>query len=107
MEDGRSSSLTAVERLYALRSREDAWSRFAWTAVEKIPMHRGHTWDLYANVLAQSEGERTLHLMQIPSAIRGIDGWGWVIPDVGCDIADIGMDPAQDLLIVVERFRDG
>ena len=67
---------------------------------------QGGVWELYGNVLAQAQGERTLHFKQIPSAIRGIQGTEWTIPDVGCKMRDFGMDPAQDLLVVIEHFWD-
>ena len=69
-------------------------------------MRMGDVWELYGNVLAQSEGKRTVHFKQIPSAIRGIEGKEWTIPDVGCNITEIGTDPAQDLLLVIEHFED-
>ncbi|KAI1790837.1 hypothetical protein LXA43DRAFT_1095058 [Ganoderma leucocontextum] len=106
MKDGPPSALTTAERLSILRTHQDAWNKFAWTAKEDVRMHKGDVWELHGNVLAQSEGNRTLHFKQIPSAIRRIEGTEWVIPDVGCDFTEIGMDPAQDLLIVIEEFWD-
>ncbi len=106
MEDGVSSTFTTAERLSTLRIHQSAWSKFAWTAKEDVQMRIDEVWELSGNVLAQSEGERTLHLKQIPSAIRGIEGTEWIITDVGCNITEIGMDPAQDLLLIIEHFED-
>ena len=106
MQDGPPSTLTIADRLSILQARQYAWSKFAWTGKENIPMCQGHTWELYGNILAQSEGERTLHFKRIPSVIRGIEGTEWTIPDVGCEFTDIGMEPSQDLLVVTEHFRD-
>ena len=106
MEDGATSSSTTAERLSILRNRQNAWSNFTWSAKENVPMRTGDVWELYGNFLAQSDGERTIHVKQIPSAIRGIEGTEWAIPDVGCNITEIGIDPAQDLLLVVEHFED-
>ncbi|EJF56105.1 hypothetical protein DICSQDRAFT_94010 [Dichomitus squalens LYAD-421 SS1] len=106
MQDGPPSALTPAERLSILRRRQDAWTKLAWTAKEEVPMRRGGVWELYGNVLAQAEGERTLHFKQLPSAIRGIKGKEWTIQDVGCKIRDFGMDSAQDLLIVLEHCSE-
>ena len=106
MTDGRPSTLTPAERLSILRVRQDAWDGLVWTAEEDVTMHQGGVWELYGNVLAQAQGERTLHFKQIPSAIRGIQGIEWTIPDVGCKMRDFGMDPAQDLLVVIQHFWD-
>ena len=105
MQDGPSSALAPIQRLDVLRTLQKAWSSFAWTAKENVHVHQGPAWHLCGNVLAQSEGDRTLHFKQVPSATRGIQETEWTIPDVGCDIADIGIDPAQDLLVVIEHFQ--
>ncbi|KAM5538766.1 hypothetical protein V8D89_007488 [Ganoderma adspersum] len=106
MQDGPPSTRTTADRLSILQARHDAWSKFAWTAKENVPMYQGYApeWELYGNVLAQWKGGRTLHFKQILSVIRGIEGIEWVIPDVGCQITGIGMDPSQDLLVVIEHF---
>lgn len=65
-------------------------------------MSRGQVWELYGNVLAQARGPRSLAFVQLPSEIRGIVEKEWVIPDVGFKIRDFGMDPAQDLLVLIE-----
>lgn len=106
MQDGATKSFTTAERLNILRNRQTAWSKFSWTAKENVPMLTGDVWELYGNVLAQSEGRRTLHFKHLPSAIRGIAGNKWTISDVGCNIAEIGIDPTQDLLLVIEHFED-
>ncbi|KAM5545949.1 hypothetical protein V8D89_000075 [Ganoderma adspersum] len=106
MTDGPPSTLTPAERLSILRARQDAWDNLVWTTRHDVTMHQGGVWELYGNVLAQAQGERTLHFTQIPSTIRGIKGTEWTVPDVGCKIRDFGMDPAQDLLVVIEHFWD-
>ena len=106
MEDGVASPLTTTERLSALRLRQNAWITFTWTAKENVPAYVGDVWDLRGNVLAQSEGQRTLHLRKIPSSIRGIESHGWTLFDVGCNITDIAVDPVQDLLLVIEEFEN-
>ncbi|KAI0672339.1 hypothetical protein C8Q78DRAFT_1026481 [Trametes maxima] len=107
MEDGPTSTLTAAERLQILRTRQAAWDKLENTSSEEVPMLRGGVWELYGGVLAQGEGSRTLVLKQLPSAIRGIEGREWRIEDLGVKMRDFGMDPAQDLLVVLENRAEG
>lgn len=104
MEDGPPSTLTTADRLSILRTHRDAWSKFAWTAKVVVPMYQNNVWRPHDSVLAQSEGNGMLHMKRMPSRIRGIEGIEWVIPELGREIIDIGIDSAQDLLIIVERF---
>ncbi|KAI0649960.1 hypothetical protein C8Q79DRAFT_941783 [Trametes meyenii] len=103
MEDGPPSTLTAAERLQILRTRQAAWDKLAKTSREEVPMLEGGVWELHGGVLAQGEGSRTLVLKQLPSAIRGIESREWRIEDLGVNMRDFGMDPAQDLLVVIEN----
>ncbi|OJT10824.1 hypothetical protein TRAPUB_12693 [Trametes pubescens] len=103
MEDGPPSTLTSAERLRVLKAHQEAWDKLAWTSREEVPMHQGGVWELYGGVLAQGDGSRTLAFKQLPSAIRGIEEREWRIEDVGVNIRDFGMDPAQDLLVVIEN----
>nr|VWO96278.1 STE12 [Ganoderma boninense] len=105
MQDGPPSTITTADRLSMLRVHQSAWNEFLWSAKENAPVHTGNIWELCGNVLAQSEGNRTLYFQQIPSATRGIEGTEWTIPDVGYNIMDVSIDPAQDLLIVIEQFE--
>lgn len=103
MEDGPPSTLTSAERLRVLKAHQEAWDKLAWTSREEVPMHQGGVWELYGGVLAQGDGSRTLAFKQLPSAIRGIEEREWRIEDVGVNIRDFGMDPAQDLLVIIEN----
>ena len=107
MQDGPSSTLPTADRLAILRERQAAWDTLTWRERHEQPMGAGSVWELYGGVLAQSEGKRTLTLRQLPSVIRGIPDKQWEIADVGFDIRDFGMDPAQDLLVGVEHKRLG
>ncbi|KAI0821790.1 hypothetical protein BC628DRAFT_800527 [Trametes gibbosa] len=106
MEDGPSSALTVADRLRMLKARQEAWHKLEWTSRSEMPMAQGGVWELYGGVLAQGEGARTLVFRQLPSNIRGIEEREWRIEDVGVDIRDFGMDPAQDLLVIVENRED-
>ncbi|KAH9903456.1 hypothetical protein C8Q73DRAFT_742509 [Cubamyces lactineus] len=107
MEDGPYSTVTAAERLRMLKARQEAMDKLAWTSREEVPMLKGGVWELYGGVLAQGEGSRTLVFKQLPSSLRGIEGKEWRINDVGVHIRDFGMDPAQDLLIIIENRVEG
>ncbi|KAI0719847.1 hypothetical protein C8T65DRAFT_635381 [Cerioporus squamosus] len=106
MEDGPPSDLTPSARLALLRERQSAWGRLTWRSELSIPMQLG-PWELYGGVLAQKQGGRKLVFQQLPSAIRGIKAKEWELSDVGTDILDFSMDPAQDLLVVAESRELG
>ncbi|KAH9850916.1 hypothetical protein C2E23DRAFT_904719 [Lenzites betulinus] len=106
MEDGPPSTLTASERLRMLKTRQEAWDKLQWTGRGEMPMSQGGVWELYGGVLAQGESARTLAFKQLPSKIRGIEEREWRIEDVGVNIRDFGMDPAQDLLVIIENKED-
>lgn len=103
MEDGPTSDLAPLARLALLREKQSAWKTLTWKSESTYRMMIGEYWELYGGVLAQEEGGRKLVLQQLPSVIRGIEGRQWEIPDVGTDLVEITMDPAQDLLVLVEE----
>ena len=107
MEDGPPSALTPSDRLAILRERQEAWRTLQWRSKHEYPMLGGGMWELYGGVLAQASGNRTLVFNQLPSVIRGIEEKEWRIEDVGMTIRDFGMDPTQDLLIIMEHHREG
>ncbi|KAJ3528106.1 hypothetical protein NM688_g8037 [Phlebia brevispora] len=101
MEDGSSSALSTADRLRRLEEHQVAWRDLRWKSETVVPMLRGGVWELYGGVLAQSRGRETLVFRQIPSEIRGIEEKVWE-NEIGFRIRDFGMDPAQDLLVVIE-----
>ncbi|KAI0767461.1 hypothetical protein C8Q74DRAFT_1355564 [Fomes fomentarius] len=105
MEDGPPSALTPTERLTMLRERQEAWRALRWRSRKEYPMLKGGVWELYGGVIAQADGDRTLAFVQLPSDIRRIEEKQWKIEDAGVVIRDFGMDPAQNLLIVVEHHE--
>ena len=107
MEDGPPSALTPSDRLAILRERQNAWKTLTWKARTEYDMRRGGVWELYGGVLAQADGESKLVCAQLPSVIRRIEEKEWTIEDVGVKIRDFGMDPAQDLLIIIEHQTEG
>ncbi|KAM5538775.1 hypothetical protein V8D89_007497 [Ganoderma adspersum] len=106
MQDGPLSTVTTAERLSILRNRQKAWSKFEWRAKKDFKISTDEAWKLYGNVFARSEGKGKVDFLQVPSAIRGVKGVEWTIPDVGCNITEIAIDPTEDLLVVLEPFED-
>ncbi|KAI0717883.1 hypothetical protein C8T65DRAFT_104910 [Cerioporus squamosus] len=103
MKDGFHSTLTVSERLAALEEKTDAWRRLAWKFEEDIPATgNSKSGKFYGGVFAQAENHRSIHLWQLPSRIRGIERKKWTLDDVGVRISDFGIDPAQDLLVIVQ-----
>ncbi|RPD61698.1 hypothetical protein L226DRAFT_612298 [Lentinus tigrinus ALCF2SS1-7] len=108
MEDELHSTLTASERLAVLRKRQHAWKELAWLSQEDITAPEGSVlWELYGGVFARDENRRTLHFAQLPSQLRRIEGRKWALEDIGMRITDFGIDPAQDLLVIVEEVQQG
>jgi hypothetical protein len=102
MADGPPGQLSTSERLSLLRSYEASWRCLDWNAHDSHPVPDGSLWELYGNVWAHAKGIDTIELLQLPSRLRGIPMRQWT---VRLDFAprDFGMDPAQDLLVTVER----
>ncbi|KAI0752690.1 hypothetical protein C8Q80DRAFT_1217173 [Daedaleopsis nitida] len=98
MEDGPPSILTPSDRLSILRERQKAWRSLKWKSRQEYPMLGGNVWELYGGMLAQADREGLLTVTQLPSK-------QWKIPDMGIAVRDFSMDPAQDLLIIVENVR--
>jgi len=70
-------------------------------------MFHGGLWELYGNVLAQNTPDgHTLHLKQLPSQSRTIEEKNWTVDISQFRIRDFGIDPAQDLLIIVEQPQE-
>ena len=101
-EDGVHHSLFARRRL--LRRHQHNWDTLHWTHDQHITMFHGGLWELYGNVLAQITQDRcTLHFKQLASQSRGIEEKGWTVDVSQFRVRDFGIDPAQDLLIILER----
>jgi hypothetical protein len=94
---------SSASRLEALQKHQSSWDNLKWSRELRIPMERGGLWELYGGVLAQSTAEGTLTFTQLPSDLRSIEEKVWTLgPNFGVAIRDFGMDPSQDLLVLVE-----
>ncbi|KAI9445330.1 hypothetical protein H4582DRAFT_910180 [Lactarius indigo] len=104
MEDGPPGDLHAYERLELLRKYEASWKNLEWNEHTTIPLPVGPLWELYGNVWAHSRGSDAIEFIQIPSRLRGIPMRQWTLR-FDYDLRDFGMDPSQDLLVIIENFR--
>ena len=87
-----------------LEEYQRGWTNLQWTKGGKVP-NRGGCWELYGNVFAQEAlGNSEIQFKQIPSRSRGVPERDWTVDARGFQIQDFGMDPAQDLLVVVENL---
>ncbi|OJA16126.1 hypothetical protein AZE42_00062 [Rhizopogon vesiculosus] len=102
MMDGPPSSLTASDRLALLKERNAAWEALEWKASNDLSMQQGHLWELYGGVFAQSSPSNLLHFRQLPSEYRNIKEKSWHVA-LDVHVRDFTMDPAQDLLVLVEQ----
>jgi hypothetical protein len=62
----------------------------------------GGIWELYGGVLAQKGPDGSVTFRQLPSHCRIIKEREWSVKDFGFNIRDLGMDPSQDLLVLIE-----
>ncbi|CAL1695559.1 unnamed protein product [Somion occarium] len=104
MEDGPPGSMVPAERLECLREHQDAWGHLRFTQTSNIDMQSGNVWELYGNVLSQGKNRRSLAFHQLASVIRGIEDRSWSLDDLDVEIRDFGMDPAQNLLVLIESL---
>ncbi|KAI0086648.1 hypothetical protein BDY19DRAFT_959609 [Irpex rosettiformis] len=70
------------------------------------PAQEGPAWELVGGVLAQSRDRNTIEFVRLPSILRGIQEETWTV-DLPCPHADFTMDPAQDLLVMIEQWDHG
>ncbi|KAK7059120.1 hypothetical protein VNI00_001746 [Paramarasmius palmivorus] len=104
-EDGQYSSLSSRDKLKALRDHQKAWDTFEWKHDKSIPMVRGRAWEFFGNVLAQQDDAGWFTFRQLPSKYRGIEEKEWrAKPDLP-RVKVFGMDPSQNLLVLIERPR--
>lgn len=106
MEDVASCSMALSERLTNLREYRRSWDHLEWKMESMIPMQRGEILDLGAGLLVETvelEPAKSLKLTLLPSFIRGVKEKTWTLEDFGFIISDISIDPAHDLLVLIEE----
>ena len=97
-----SSAASSASRLEALKKHQSSWDNLKWSRELCIPMESGGLWELYGGVLAQSTAEGTLTFLQLPSDLRSIEEKVWTLGKFGFVVRDFGMDPSQDLLVLIQ-----
>ncbi|KAE9402526.1 hypothetical protein BT96DRAFT_991162 [Gymnopus androsaceus JB14] len=104
-QDGRISSSSAVERLEMLRIHQAHWAELRWSKKSEYPMQAIHNgiWKLCGNILAHLDIDGNLNFVQIPSAYRNIPEREWTVMVSPRRIRDFGIDPGQDLLVLLRR----
>lgn len=106
MKDGARTQLTAASKLALLKERNASWEALQWTESQDLtlPQSDNIAWELCAGVYAQFSvpGASTMRLYRLPSQYRNIPASSWRIPLLS-DTKDFTMDPAQDLLVLVEK----
>ncbi|KAF8891369.1 hypothetical protein BD779DRAFT_1670981 [Infundibulicybe gibba] len=88
-----------------------AWMDLTWSKTHTIAMFDEEellaldgAWEFIGGVLGLGIGPR-MRFIQVPSTLRDIPMKEWVIQDLGYNLKDFGMDPSQDLLIVIEEYN--
>jgi len=105
MEMNPNNDWPVADSLKRLRQHQSGWERLEGLNGLKeptvIPMQAGSLWDLYGGVLAQANPAGRLHFTKLASTFRHIQQEDWEIsPDIP-SVGDFGMDPGQDLLVLV------
>lgn len=104
MADGPHSPIVRSERLQRLREHQAAWHSLRWKSERTLPMLDGGVWELYGGVLARAQGRDTLVFTRLPAEIRGISERQWKLTPEGIyAIRDFAMEPAHDLLVLIEE----
>ncbi|PFH54809.1 hypothetical protein AMATHDRAFT_134646 [Amanita thiersii Skay4041] len=89
--------------LETLKQKQRAWANLQWVERMTVSYSYGDLWELYGNVLAQNTSDSSrLLFYQLPSRYRGIKRRDWSVDVRQYRLRDFGMDPAQNLLVLVE-----
>lgn len=112
MVDGPPGGLTTPERRIALRKYVRAWRELEFSSQPTLAIALGEdkNWesraDISGNVFLLAK-PKSLELVQLPSRIKGIQEKRWTIDtsELGFGVTRFAMDPAQDLLVVVNDTK--
>ena len=94
--------MSTVERLERLEAYIDYWKTAHQKEYHDLEMNGDGNWDLRRGVLTQVRNLSTIACIQLASVIRQTEEKRWQIPDVGFNIAELTMDPEQNLLVILE-----
>ncbi|KAJ3746332.1 hypothetical protein DFH05DRAFT_1484752 [Lentinula detonsa] len=102
-DDGTNCSLSVMEKLELLRNSQARWAELKWSSQRRYYMQGAGLWELFGNVLAQNTSGGSFDFVQLPSESRKIPERKWMVkPDTPRLVRDFGMDPSQDLLVLIE-----
>lgn len=86
-----------------LEQHQDGWSYLRWTKELRLVAMNGGFWELQGNVLAQNTPDMSaIHFNRLPSQSCNIEEKEWIVDIRGMRMADFSIDPAQDLLVIVQ-----
>jgi hypothetical protein len=105
----RRSSSNMAARLKKLRAHQDAWNSLRWSQESVIVLPDYTVFENFGGVFAVGIGENTdgIRFIQLPSVLRGIEMRDWSIQNLRCRISDFCMDPAADIVAVLDnRYHD-
>ncbi|KAH8107696.1 hypothetical protein BXZ70DRAFT_912201 [Cristinia sonorae] len=108
LEDGAPGTMSAVQRLDAIRQRRKAWSTFRFTYRKYFYVPDGELHSFYGDHFAwTSDGSTKLNILQVPSDIRCIPEKCWQVdlPEMK-HLHDLAVDPDQDILLLIEERED-
>lgn len=95
--------LTYLEKIDVLRNHRRRWNNLDSINANAIHFSDVSAWDYTDGFFVRlSRQTRRLHFYQLPSRNRGVEYKYWVTPDLGVNIRDFGVDPTQDLLVLLE-----
>ncbi|KAF8519135.1 hypothetical protein BU17DRAFT_90336 [Hysterangium stoloniferum] len=104
IDTGSGSSLSIAERLEQLETIERNWATLTFRLKVGIPKPVGRNiWELFGGVFTLgTSGGRGLSYTELPSLTRRTPTCTWKHDDLGLDIRDFGIDPSQDLVVLIE-----
>ena len=102
---------TATSRLEALRAYCRAWETLQPRKKTTIPgrIRDNNLYELWGGVWARARQGvgHPLTAIQLPSIVRGVEMQTWNLPLMESGrLADFGMDPHQDLLVLIVASRE-
>jgi len=106
LDGGSSSTLSVADRLTELKTVEHNWAHLKFRAIYTTTKPWSRLWELFGGVLAfgtagQLDVVTGLSFTELPSVVRGTEPRTWEHRDMGVNIRDFGMEPSQDLAVLV------
>ncbi|KIL61349.1 hypothetical protein M378DRAFT_180090 [Amanita muscaria Koide BX008] len=102
-EDGENYPLATRRKM--LEQHQQGWADLRWTTERRIPIQFDSLWELCGDVFAHSSTDRSeIRFKQIPSHSRNLQDRDWMVEVKEYRVDDIAIDPAQDLLVILEEL---